>query len=383
MVRDELRALRQTLGSLHAIDESQLPDQDVVRDAWAAKNQMDALLAKVCAAFDESGLWQESRAKSAAAWISTTTRQPIGLARVFVRQGKKLKKMTSVAQAYADGEIGADHVGLFCRVHNRSTESAFEIDEKALLETATHSQFRHFKRHLGYWYAGVDPDRDERSFREETERRMMHVSKVLDMVYGDFRLDPIGGEIFDNAIRPLEQELFEADWAEARERLGEKATANDLRRSSSQRLADALVEMARRCMAMPQGARRPEPLFTVLVGYETFHGPICELLGGAVLPPAVVTDWIDQAWVERIVFEAPSRVIDVGEQRRIFAGATKRAIQIRDRECYQPTCEEPIGRCQVDHIIPFAAGGPTIIDNGRLACGFHNRDRHKRDGPGP
>ena len=380
MVSDQLAELNRSIDSLQNAD---LKDPEILAAIYRSKNRMDALVATASAAFEASGRWQESRAKSAAAWISTNTRQPIGLARAMVRQGKKLKSMTYVAQAYAEGEIGAEHVGLFCRVHHRSTAQAFAIDEKKLLESATHLRFTRFKRELGYWYAEVDPDRAERDFKAESERRSFHYSKVLDMFYGDLRLDPIGGEILQNALRSIEEELFEADWAEARARVGENATANDLARSHSQRLADALVELATRAMAMPEGARRPEPLFTVLVGYETFSGPICELLGGAIIPPSAVVKWIDSAWIDRIVFEPPSRVIDVGETRRIFTGATRRAIQIRDRQCYHDTCEEPMERCQVDHIIPWSAGGPTTIENGRLACGFHNRDRHRRDGPGP
>ncbi|MGL1102697.1 HNH endonuclease, partial [Vibrio parahaemolyticus] len=30
-------------------------------------------------------------------------------------------------------------------------------------------------------------------------------------------------------------------------------------------------------------------------------------------------------------------------------------------------------RCQGDHIIPYTQGGITSQENGRLACGYHNR----------
>lgn len=43
----------------------------------------------------------------------------------------------------------------------------------------------------------------------------------------------------------LEQQEFAADWAEARSRLGEAATAADLQRTPAQRRHDALVRMAR------------------------------------------------------------------------------------------------------------------------------------------
>ncbi len=383
MVRDHLAQVDRILDSVHGADRSELSGEDIVELVYQLKNRIDALVAKVSSVYDDSGDWQTRKAKSAAAVIATRTHQPIGLARAMVRYGKKLKSMGYVAEAYANGEIGTDHVGLFVRVHNRATQEAFAVDEKRLVEDAKFRRFKTFKRDLGYWYADTAPDREERTFRQETERRSFHYSRVLDMFYGDLKLDPIGGEILKNALRSIEEELFEADWAEARERVGDNACASDLRRTSSQRLADALVEMATRAMSMPKGARRPEPLFTVLVGYETFAGPICETLGGTILPHSVLGEWIDRAWIERIVFESPARVIDVGEQRRIFTGATRRAVQIRDRECFHPTCEEPIDRCQVDHVIPYAMGGPTIIDNGRLACPFHNRQRNSRDGPGP
>lgn len=96
-----------------------------------------------------------------------------------------------------------------------------------------------------------------------------------------------------------------------------------------------------------------------------------------MVAPGALVPWLDESYVERVVFDSPSRVIDVGEERRFFAGATRRGVQVRDRECFHDTCEE---RCdlQVDHVIPASHGGPTDQANGRLACGFHNRQRHKR-----
>ena len=151
-----------------------------------------------------------------------------------------------------------------------------------------------------------------------------------------------------------------------------------LTRRPAQRRADALVEMARRSAGYPHGGRLPEPLFSVMVGYETFAGRICELANGTVVTPGEVARWIDSAWVERVVFDGPSRVIDVGVRRRLFGGATRRAVQVRDRQCFHPQCEVPAEECQVDHVQPWSEGGPTVQTNGRAACDFHNRQRHRR-----
>ena len=99
--------------------------------------------------------------------------------------------------------------------------------------------------------------------------------------------------------------------------------------------------MARRSAAAPSGARPPEPLFTVLVGYETFAGRICELADGTVVAPGALVRWLPEAWVERVVFDSPDRVRNVGARRRIFSGATRRAVEVRDRECFSEFCDLP------------------------------------------
>ena len=39
--------------------------------------------------------------------------------------------------------------------------------------------------------------------------------------------------------------------------------------------------------------------------------------------------------------------------------------------------EAPAGGFLNDHVHPWAAGGATTGANGRVACGFHNRQRHR------
>ena len=124
----------------------------------------------------------------------------------------------------------------------------------------------------------------------------------------------------------------------------------DLKRTPAQRRADALVEMATRARTAPADGRRPAPLFTVVVGLETLRGPILELFNRTVLTPGTAAAHLTEADVERIVFDGPSRVLDVGAQRRFFTGALRRAIEIRDRTCFHPSCDEVPERPEIDHI---------------------------------
>ena len=194
-------------------------------------------------------------------------------------------------------------------------------------------------------------------------------------------LDPISGTVLANQLQRIENELFAADWAEARARVGDDVRPSDVERSPAQRRADALVEMARRAGSAPADARRPEPLFTVLVGYETFAGRMCQLADGTVVSPGTLVDWLDEAWIERVVFDGPSRVVDVGAAQRLFTGATRRAVEVRDQECFHEMCDLPAEQCEVDHVEPWSAGGRTVSANGRPACAFHNLGRHRRRGP--
>jgi hypothetical protein len=79
-----------------------------------------------------------------------------------------------------------------------------------------------------------------------------------------------------------------------------------------------------------------------------------------------------------VVFDSPSRVIDVGVYRRLFSGATRRAVQVRDRQCFHEMCDQAAEDCEVDHVEPWSAGGATVAANGRVAYGHHNCQRHRR-----
>ena len=100
-----------------------------------------------------------------------------------------------------------------------------------------------------------------------------------------------------------------------------------------------------------------------------------------MVPPGSVLSWLDRADLERAVF-APGRRIEISPTHRLFTGATRRAIEVRDQQCSHPFCEITAPFCQADHIQPWALGGPTTQENGRLLCKDHNRQRNQRPPPG-
>ena len=117
----------------------------------------------------------------------------------------------------------------------------------------------------------------------------------------------------------------------------------------------------------------------MLVGLETFTGRVCELADGTVIAPGTVAGLLDKAAIERVVFDGPDRVMAVGTTR-LFTGALRRAIEVRDRHCTHPGCAVPAARCDIDHVVPYNDGGPTTQDNGVLRCPAHHRWRHQQAG---
>ncbi|SIS23782.1 HNH endonuclease, partial [Williamsia sterculiae] len=56
----------------------------------------------------------------------------------------------------------------------------------------------------------------------------------------------------------------------------------------------------------------------------------------------------------------------VSATKRLFTGAVRKAIIVRDQCCIK--CGAPASWADCHHIIHHADGGPTILDNGCLLC---------------
>jgi hypothetical protein len=371
-VLPELSAL---VDRLVDVDPATLGDGESMVALHRELERLTAVTTRAAAAFDAGGGWDDE-ARSGASWLTGRCRMPAATARARVRLGRALRHLPVAQAAWLAGEVREDQVTLLGSARTPATEAALARDEELLVREAKRLRFASFAKALAYWRWRADPDGAEDDAAAQRQRRKLHLSQSFGgMWFADGTFDPISGEIVAAELRRIEEQLFAADWAEAKGRVGDHVRNSDLRRTPAQRRADALVEMATRSATAPVGGRRPEPLFTVVVGYETFAGPVCELANATMVTPGSLVPWLESAWVERVVFDGPSRVLDVGVHRRLFSGATRRAVVVRDRECFDPACDVPAELCQIDHVRPWAEGGLTTQANGRPACGFHNRRR--------
>jgi hypothetical protein len=374
----ELRDFADALDALVASDAANYGDGGSIEELHRLLSRFESFVTEATAAFEVGEQWAADGAKTASAWLATRCRIPRSVARRRVRLARALRHLPECADAWRDGAIGVDQARAIASARRHRTESSMARDEGMLVSQAAQMGFEDFHRALSYWKQLADPDGAEAADEDrKVARNVFLESSFTGTWLGQITLDPVSGSIVSGELNRLEQQLFEADCAEAKERLGRTGRIDELARTSGQRRADALVEMAARSRIAPADGIRPAPLFSVFVGYETLHGRICELENGTVVAPAALTPWMDSAYFERAIFSLGNRV-DVSVRARLFTGGTRRAIELRDRICTHPYCYEPAENCQGDHVETYAEGGPTTQENGRLLCGFHNRLRNQR-----
>jgi len=375
-------ALRSAIDELSQGDAAVLADPESIVELEFLASRLEAVLCVSADAFAESGAWSADGAQSAVAWLTKRTRAPRAALRRQVLLGRSLRQVPKVKESWLCGGIGGPQAEAICRVIRPVTKEAYERDEEFLLNEAGQLDFAQFSRFLSYWESHANPDGSEQKAQDQRDRRDAYLEASFEgMWLGRLTLDPVSGAIVSEQLRSIEDELFFDDWSKAKEALGHDPKVEDLERTPNQRRADALVEMAVRAGSVPEGARRPAPLFSVLVGYEQLCGPILELAQGQPLTPGSLLPWLEEADLERAVFSPEGRV-ECSVHARLFTGATRRAIELRDQQCQHAYCEKRAKDCQVDHIVPFVAGGATRQDNGQLLCGFHNRLKTQRPPPG-
>jgi Domain of unknown function (DUF222)/HNH endonuclease len=71
-------------------------------------------------------------------------------------------------------------------------------------------------------------------------------------------------------------------------------------------------------------------------------------------------------------FTGLSQPLDIGRATRVIPPHLHRALTIRDGHCQFPGCDQPPPVCEAHHLMPWARGGPTSLDNLTLLCRFHH-----------
>jgi Domain of unknown function (DUF222)/HNH endonuclease len=154
-------------------------------------------------------------------------------------------------------------------------------------------------------------------------------------------------------------------------------------RLRSRRLADALVELANHAMdtgvVTGSGTRRAH--LQVTASLETLQcaagAPAATVEYAGKAPSDVARRAACDASVRRVLFDSGSTVVDVGRARRVPGAAARRALEARDGGCVWPGCDRPLSWTAAHHVVHWADGGGTTLNNLVLLCHRHHWMLHE------
>ncbi|MGH3495956.1 MAG: DUF222 domain-containing protein [Nocardioidaceae bacterium] len=219
----------------------------------------------------------------------------------------------------------------------------------------------------------ADADEAERLRRQEERAfasRRLSLPRRGDGLTGVVgQLDDEGAMTLRTALSPLAKPL-------------PRAAAGPDPRSYGQRMADALVELARRALAggdLPdEGGERPQLVITMRE--QTLADGTGHAVGGnGTHLSAEAARWIGCDADHRSAVVAGRVPLHVSRRHRFFGGTLRMALVLRDGGCAFPGCDRPPAWCQAHHIVPWHHEGETSLANGVLLCGHHHRLVHTAD----
>jgi hypothetical protein len=80
--------------------------------------------------------------------------------------------------------------------------------------------------------------------------------------------------------------------------------------------------------------------------------------------------------VKPLVLGPNGETLWLGRTQRLFSKTQRIALAVRDGGCIWNGCHAPPAWCHAHHVIEYAAGGKTDIDNGVLLCPEHHHALH-------
>lgn len=225
----------------------------------------------------------------------------------------------------------------------------------------------------------IDAERADRienhRCREDERRQARHVSFWIGrpdpetgMVCGRFEVDALTGDILrslmESATAPRKQS--QPTTAADRPRLQGEAFVRVVRRLPDSEFGQHGGVPATMLVTVDEATLRgaTDRVGVTEHGTSISAGELRRLACGARILPAIM--------------DGDSRVLDLGREKRTHTPAQRRAIAHRDQGCAFPGCDRPPGWCETHHIIPWAVGGPTTVDDGVLLCSRHHHEVHNR-----
>ncbi|HEX5497416.1 MAG TPA: DUF222 domain-containing protein [Mycobacteriales bacterium] len=354
------------LTRLAGLDPAGMPPAALVEELTAACRYADRLAGEVLrllGALDAAGGAEVVGCASTGQFARQFLRMLPGHAGQAVATARELRGLEDTAQALQDGQISADHAVVIAHASQRLGAEHMADAEPILREAAAGGASPSDVRRLGEMIRyRADADGAQRDAARQHDRRYLWISELLDGSWRvDGTLDPASGLAVKTAVDAFARRAGAADG-----------------RTPRQRRADGLAGVCQ--AALDAGVLPPRhevrPHVNLVVEQTTLAGEPgaapatsgygTHLVGGAARGVAC------DATVSTITVDARGLPLNVGRAVRVITSALRRAVEVRDRGCRWPGCDQPAIWCTPHHIRHWAHGGHTRVDNLLLLCWAHH-----------
>jgi hypothetical protein len=158
-------------------------------------------------------------------------------------------------------------------------------------------------------------------------------------------------------------------------------------RTAGQRRYDAVLTVLRRGVAGTRGQpTTPKAQVMVTVSLDALRAALAGVGGqvgctmeGAPVPAAQVLRWACEADLIPAVLGGEGEVLHLGRSRRLVTPGQRRALAHRDGGCTFPGCTIPATWADAHHVVHWARGGRSDLDNYALLCPRHHTWVHQHD----
>ena len=359
---------------------------------------------------DQSGVWRDSGHRTAAAMLADLEGVPTGQARNTLQVGQRLHELPGTEEALRRGSLSGPKVaelsgaavldpsGEAELLRGAAEQGLQELKERCRRSRATSVRNDpveavrriHADRRFSSWtdaegafcFQGCDTaDRGARILQqlEFTASRLRLAEDTGTPVDGPdaprttdgnrradafFLLMTAGGTIGDLVERTVVP-TGDDDPGPPDEQLSQPLEPGSTPRSRAGRDGGIqVIERPPNCSVMVR-----VDLDALLRGH-TLPGEVCEIDNQGPIPVAMARDMADDSFL-RFVFHRAGDIRAVSHFGRTINRHLRTALAYRDRCCVVPGCGVSYG-LEIDHILPFAEGGPTELANLALLCHHHH-----------
>ncbi|HET9849275.1 MAG TPA: DUF222 domain-containing protein [Candidatus Dormibacteraeota bacterium] len=355
---------------------------DVIIENRALIDRLEAANADAMRRFEKAGGYKTDGSLGMVPWLKVHGKLSGGAAAEHVETARQLGSLPKTEEALARGEIGYQHAVAMARTAEHVGAAAVRKAETKLLQAAQAMDPGQFVTVAKNFEHQVDRDAALEEANRAYQRRYLSIGEPVNgLARIDGQLVPEAAAIVRTAIEPY-----------LKPRTGDE-------RSGGQRAHDALIQALRRGMGRASGAGRasdgeangatanggangsgPRPLMIIKTSVDTLAGidgaPAGQLEWGGTVPAETVRRLACDSAITRIIGRGELEY-ETTHATRTIPPMTRRALVARDGHCVFPGCDRPAPWCEGHHLVFWADGGPTKIENLGLVCRAHHRMVHE------